>query len=319
MSTITTDMTINFTKDLKILYAEDDLELQAQTKSFFNLLFSSVTIVNNGLEALTKYKQEPFDIVISDIRMPVMDGLELTSKIKEINPFQNIIIISAYNDSDDLLRFINLNIRQFIQKPIDMENMLETLYFTSKSIVNEKMIEEYRASLEASNKELTEKNQELNSLVRILDAKIAQIAKSDSLKTDRANIKNATMQAEHLKELKELEIDIDGAAVLLELSPHLYVKNIEILGKMFQEYATILQHYSAYEDLAIEIKKLASTLNETPQNFIDRVEDITILLESFIYVLRMWREKVHKNKFTKAIELHTSMINDIQTIITMEV
>ena len=99
MSSITTDQTLNFTKDLKILYAEDDLELQAQTKDFFEILFSSVTVVNDGVEALEKYKKESFDIVISDIRMPSMDGIELATKIREIHYDQCIIIVSAYSNS----------------------------------------------------------------------------------------------------------------------------------------------------------------------------------------------------------------------------
>jgi len=317
MNSITTDMTINFTKELKVLYAEDDLDLQKQTKEFFEVLFKSVKVVNNGYEALSAYKQEDFDIVISDVRMPKMDGIELTTKIREINQLQNIIIISAYNDTEDLLTFINLNIRQFIQKPINIDSMLETLYTTSKSIVNEKMIEEYRTSLENSNKELTEKNTELSSLIRILDAKIAQIAKGTAREIKTTDVSNAKITQENLLELKELEIDIDGATILIGLSKNLKISNIQVLGKMFREYSEILQNYKIYTNLASEIYELSSLLNNAPQNFIDRVTEITTLLESFIYVLRLWRGKVARNEFTKALELHISMINDVRTIISI--
>ena len=315
MNAITTDMTMNFTKELDLLYVEDDLELQEETKSFFDLLFHSVTVVSNGVDALTIYKKKAFDLVISDTKMPKMDGIELTTKIREINQFQNIIIISAYNETADLLKYINLNIRQFIQKPIDFEKILESLYTTAKSIVNEKMIEEYRASLEESNKELTEKNKELNSLVRILDSKISQIAKTTTTELIETDISEATIAQEHLEELKELEIDIDGAAVLIGLSKNLNISNIQVLGDMFEEYSRILIEYDTYTELASEIHILAATLSDEPQNFLERVEETTILLESFIYVLRLWREKVLQKEYEKALELHVSMINDVQTII----
>ena len=317
MSSITTDQTLNFTRDLKILYAEDDLEIQKQTKEFFEILFSSVTVVNDGIEALKTYENESFDIVISDIRMPSMDGIELSTKIREINRDQCIIIISAYNDNDYLIKFINLNIKQFIQKPIDIDNMLETLYYTSKAIVNEKMIEEYRESLEESNKELTLKNKELQSLVRILDSKLLQISKNSGTQELSVNSTEATMSQEHLDELKELEVDIGGAAILINLSKNLTASNIQVLGSLFLSYADILFIYTPYNDLSQKINELGVALNNAPQNFIKRVSDISTLLESFIYVLRMWRAKVVHIEFSKAFELHSSMINDISTIITI--
>jgi len=317
MSSITTDQTLNFTRDLKVLYAEDDLELQEQTKDFFEVLFSSVTVVNDGIEALEEYKKESFDIVISDIRMPSMDGIELTTKIREINHDQCIIIVSAYSDNDYLIKFINLNIRQFIQKPIDVDNMLETLYYTSKAIVNEKMVEEYRESLEESNKELTLKNKELQSLVRILDSKLLQIAKNSTTEERSVNSTEATMSQEHLDELKELEVDIGGAAVLVSLSKNLTASNIKVLGSLFLSYSEILSIYKPYNELSQKINELGVALNNAPENFIKRVTDISTLLESFIYVLRMWRAKVVHIEFSKAFELHSSMTNDISTIIAI--
>ena len=317
MSSITADQTINFTKNLKILYAEDDLELQEQTKEFFEVLFSSVTVVNDGALALEAYKKESFDIVISDIKMPNMDGIGLTTKIREINHDQCIIIVSAYNDNDYLLKFINLNIRQFIQKPIDVDNMLETLYHTSKAIVNEKMVEEYRESLEETNKELTLKNKELESLVRILDSKLRQSGKNGTGQSVSIDTKEATISTENLDELKELEVDIGGAAILINLSKNLTATNIHVLGSLFLSYSEILAKYKPYSELSHKINELGIALNNAPQNFIKRVTDIATLLESFIYVLRMWRAKVVHTELSKAFELHSSMINDISTIIAI--
>jgi len=317
MNSITTDMTLAFTKDLNVLYAEDDLELQTQTKEFFEVLFKSVVVAKDGAEALTIYEKKEFDIVITDIKMPIMNGMELSAKIREKNQQQCIIVISAHNDTEYLMRFINLNIRQFIQKPIDVDNMLETLYHTSKSIVNEKMVEEYRKTLESSNQELTKKNIELQSIIRILDSKLLQIAQETKHKHKKSDLQTANIDEKNLLELKELEIDIRGAAVLISLSKNLTVTNIQVLGKLFLTYAEIILQYDAYNTLAVKIQELGNELNNAPQNFIDRVNDIATLLESFIYVLKIWREKVAGEEFVKAFDFHASMTTDITTIISI--
>jgi len=317
MNSITTDQTIQFTKSLKILYVEDDLDLQSQTKEFFEILFASVTVASDGEEALEKYQHEYFDIVISDIKMPKMDGIELSKKIKEINPSQYIIIVSAYNDSRYLVTFINLNIRQFIQKPIDVDDMLQTLYFTSKNIVNEKMVEKYREDLEKSNNELTQKNEELNSLIRILDAKLLQIGQNTKQNSNESDLKVINIKNNDLAELKEIETDISVTVALLNSSKNLDIEKIKVLGEMFLSYSKILKNYDTYSELANNMKKMGQTLNNAPETFMQRIQKISIFLESLIYVLKVWRNNLVNKETRKAMDLHSSMINDVETIISI--
>jgi CheY-like chemotaxis protein len=315
MNNATIDKTLKFTKDLKVLYVEDDLEIRTQTKEFFEVLFHSVVVVNNGKDALKIYNDEHFDIIISDVKMPIMDGIELTKQIKQINPSQCIIITSAYNDSEDLLKFINLNIKQFIQKPIDIDKMLETLYEVSRNIVNSNMVESYRKELEINNKELSKKNSELKSLVRILDEKLIQIAQHNKDNDTDIDLKKAIIKYEHLNELKELEIDISGTAVLISLSNNLNGSTVKVLADMFLSYSKIVSNYEEYNSLSKNIKKLANILKEKPDNFIKKVDELSTLVESFIYVLRMWRKNLVEHNIKRAFDLHSSMINDIQTVI----
>ena len=316
MNDITIQDTLKYTKSLNVLYVEDDIALQKETEDFLSILFNSVTLASNGQEALALYKESSFDIIISDIKMPLMDGIELTKEIRKIDMSQCIIITSAYNDSEYLLEFINLNIKQFIPKPIQNQTILRVLSEASKNILNERMIEKYRQELELSNKTLQSKNDELQSLVRILDSKLIQISKDTKINSN-LNFKDLTIVIDDLDELRELETDISGAAVLISLSNRLTISNIQVLGNMFSSYAGILNNYSEYDELSSKILLLGSTLNNVPENFIKRVKNISILLESFIYVLRMWRKNIVEKEIKKAFELHTSMINDINTIISI--
>ena len=80
------------------------------------------------MEGLELYKQHKFDIVITDINMPRMDGLEMLDHIKEINSNQNTVIISAYSNTDHFMRSIQLGVDGYILKPIDFKQMNDTLY-----------------------------------------------------------------------------------------------------------------------------------------------------------------------------------------------
>jgi len=124
------------TKDISLLLVEDYKPLRDDMLEIFEEFVKRVTIASNGLEAIKLYEDESthFDIVLSDIQMPKMDGIELSKRIRDIDPEQQIIILSAHTDSEYLLELINFGIAQFITKPIDHNKLLHTLYVVSKKI-----------------------------------------------------------------------------------------------------------------------------------------------------------------------------------------
>jgi DNA-binding response OmpR family regulator len=117
----------NLTKDLDVLYVEDDLSLQEKTFSMLKNIFNHVGVASNGEEALTEYdkyyneNEKYFDIVITDIKMPFLDGAKLSRRIKEINKDQIIVITSAHDESKYLIEFINMGIKKFIKKPFNID------------------------------------------------------------------------------------------------------------------------------------------------------------------------------------------------------
>ncbi len=125
---------LDMTKKLSVLYVEDDKNFLEETSEVFYDLFLSVDIARNGLEALKQYKSyyetntQYYDIVITDINMPKMDGITLTKEIYAINAEQSIIVVSAHNDSNYLLEFVNIGIEHFFIKPLDFEKVLPILY-----------------------------------------------------------------------------------------------------------------------------------------------------------------------------------------------
>jgi len=126
------------TKDLSLLLVEDYEPLRTDMAELFRDLFKKVVIAENGQEALDLYKDsdQKFDIIITDIQMPIMNGIELCQEVLEINPDQQIIVLSAYTESEYLLKLINLGIAQFITKPIEYNELTDTLSRVIKKINN---------------------------------------------------------------------------------------------------------------------------------------------------------------------------------------
>ena len=122
-----------------VLYVEDDELIREQTKDFLKRFFPDVDTAVDGQDGLTKYDQKDYDIIISDINMPNLNGIEMIEAIKEINYEQHIVVTSAYNDSEHLQKLINLNIDKFVEKPFNNKQFLYVIYRISHEIYNKKM------------------------------------------------------------------------------------------------------------------------------------------------------------------------------------
>ena len=133
-------------KDLSVLYVEDDISLRESISVIFKNLFQHVDLAEDGIEGLELYKEfyekeaKYYDIVISDIQMPRLNGIGLTKEIFNINKKQKIIIISAYNDKEYLIDLINLGVDFFMQKPLSSDELLQVLYNTCTSFNAENII-----------------------------------------------------------------------------------------------------------------------------------------------------------------------------------
>ncbi|ECL1019409.1 TPA: response regulator transcription factor [Campylobacter jejuni] len=89
--------------------------------------FSKVIGAQNGDEGLKKFKKFKPDLVITDIAMPIMDGLDMAREIKEISDDVPIVVLSAYSEKERLLRSIDIGIDKYLIKPVDIEELFKVL------------------------------------------------------------------------------------------------------------------------------------------------------------------------------------------------
>lgn len=127
-----------YLKEISVLYVEDDKNIQEELEYFLSNRVGKLYVANNGKEGLESYEKYQPDLVITDIQMPILDGIKMSEKIKELNPAALIVIITAFNDSNYLFEAIKLNITSYLTKPLDLKLLIDTLAKISKDIYLEK-------------------------------------------------------------------------------------------------------------------------------------------------------------------------------------
>jgi len=147
--------------NFKVLYVEDEPELRHAVGTYLRKIFNYVDTAEDGELGLKKYQEHHYDIVITDIQMPYMNGLEMVAEIKVLDPEQEIIIISAYVESSYFLDAIRLGINGYIIKPVNYEQMNMTLYKSVRKLTQLRENIMYKAHLEEMVEERTKELMEV--------------------------------------------------------------------------------------------------------------------------------------------------------------
>lgn len=133
--------------DLRVLYAEDEVEMRESTAELLNRRFEYLEVAVDGADAYERLTHSAFDLLITDIRMPRMDGLELIYKIKEIGIKTRCLIISAHNDTEFLMKAIEFGVEGYILKPIVRQRLVNEIERLANVIITEKNLAQRNAEL----------------------------------------------------------------------------------------------------------------------------------------------------------------------------
>lgn len=153
-----------FTKDMKVLYVEDDKLIRAEIQEYLERFFPVVDLADNGQEGLKLYNKGNYDLVISDINMPKMNGIEMSKAILQKNPNQAIIINSAYNESEYLLELFSAGIEYYVVKPVNIQQLSKIIYKISRANHNQKMLQIYKESTTSKKSEASKSSVYIDSL-----------------------------------------------------------------------------------------------------------------------------------------------------------
>ncbi|MDF1879281.1 response regulator, partial [Sulfurimonas sp. SAG-AH-194-C20] len=269
---------------LTLLYVEDEEMLRDSMTNTLGKLFKKVYSAKNGQEALDIYKKEEIDLVLTDINMPVLNGVELVKNINEITDNPNIIVLSAHNESELLMDLINLGITSFINKPVEKDILIKILY-KSCSIINDKrLIEIYEHQLEEENEAILRKN-------RILEQKLNQLASKTNIINDCphefVNVEKKyignyyeTLLREDIDELHDLSEELETYVMMMFQNSILNAEYIEMLGTLYKKYASVLNLYSEFSEISSLLTYFANIMPSLENKFLNDINQTGIYLES---------------------------------------
>jgi len=130
-------------KIISILYVEDDDIIRIEFAEILNRIFGKVIVARNGDEALFLYNElcddsSKIDVIISDIDMPVMNGLDLLAEVRKFDEKVPFIFTTAHSDSDFLLKSIHLNVSEYLIKPIKVDALKSKIQTLFGKIIKER-------------------------------------------------------------------------------------------------------------------------------------------------------------------------------------
>lgn len=325
-----------FSLRLKMLYVEDNDSLREETAKVFAPLFQHVDLASNGKEGLEKYNQAIYDIVITDINMPIMNGMEMIERIREINPEQKIIAISAHDETTILLNLIRKGVSSFIIKPINLDDMLMVLYPVCRDADVQNTNLELFDALQAQGKKLKQMVGVLTSYLHTVDIKNDQLGelstqvyvedKSQLLeeyfaKDEEQGDEKVVFIWDDCEEMRDILNEIPD-----ELSFYTQDSQIQHIHQMrdaISKISNILFRYSPFLDpLAEHLERLSRIIGEE-KDFIDLLKRKpdhvlklvdAICIDLSIYVKRFATESMAMKNIH---HIHQPTTLSIQQIISM--
>lgn len=288
---------LELNEDLKVLYVEDSEIVRESTYEMLKEFFTYIDLAVDGVDGLQKYKNFykeegiNYDIVFTDINMPKMNGIDMSEAILAENEKQHIVVISAHNETDYLLKVVNMGIVNFMLKPIEFIQFQKIVAKLIDSIMNEKMLKLKQkellkmAHLLASAKQEAEessrhKSQFLANMSHEIRTPLNAITGFISLlnkeETDPKKLKYLTVIQNASESLLQIINDIldiskiESGKMKLELINFSPYKDLIITGELFQAKASdkglilkIKYNYTMPEYLygdVVKIKQIFSNL-----------------------------------------------------------
>ena len=355
--TIDNKIILEYSKNLNVLYVEDDEFLRSSTKKIFSNYFKEVDIGIDGEDGLKKfiqYKKDNdvcYDLIISDINMPRMNGIDMSKAIIDENPGQSVIFITAHNEASFLHEAIKIGINGFLTKPIESEQLKVLLYKTTQAISDRKMVDEFYKEVEDLNIKLQEQNDKINADKIILEEQVKLLkAQANATSAKHKQVEKLLQQRETessepvLKDYFEgdedegvenvlfISDDCDELSDIFDDVPELLMQyhtehNIEYIHKLIDEFATvssILLRYTPFLDpLSKSFEELSFAISDKIDDFVKMIEEnpdnMTMLFDAIGIDMERYTERfrVESMAMKNIHHIHQPTTLSIQQIIGM--
>jgi YesN/AraC family two-component response regulator len=278
-------------KKIKLLIVDDEESIRELLKKLLIDFFYKIDTACDGADAIEKYKNNKYDLVITDYEMPNKNGVDFAKEIKSMNRNQIIVVISAYF-GEFVVDFLNMGVSSFIKKPLDLESFMLTLLTHCENIIFKRELDRVRLNKNIQKENILYSKSPVKSIA-------VEIAKSNNTKEkeikptvkkyseDRylidkisKNINEDINISEDISEdISELNSDFEdliGSILLYGMIE----SHVESLSEILNKYYTTL-YLLDIENMGFLLKDFADSLYDVDINNINK--DSVIEMIEFLY------------------------------------
>jgi PAS domain S-box-containing protein len=308
------------TKQFRVLLVEDEDSAREEMKSILGRFFKDVVIAIDGEDGLKKFKKEKIDLIVTDINMPRMNGLEMAEKIKSIAPDINILVISAHNETNFFIEAIKLGIDGFILKPVDVKNLVQVLYKIAKNLLVKKEAKEYEKLL-VQYQNIVDKNE---IVVKFdLNKKIIYVNKEfiKTLGYEKEEILNKTLKdIIHFSDENYQKIDLIWEDIIKNKKSFTEIIKCVTNDQQIVYLKMLISPIVDDENNIIEVISLCHNVSEMMKprkllyDFLERAQEPLIALveiENYYNLVSFFGEKIAQNIELKFEEYLNYLVGDI--------
>lgn len=282
MNNSTIDDLMTYGKKTHVLYVEDNEEARKYTLETLKRFFEHITVAVDGADGLEKFKMSAFDLVLTDINMPRMNGIEMIKEIKEIDNNASILVLSAHDETDFFVDTIMLGIDGYLLKPLDIVQFVKTLNKSVKKIFLQQEVERYKQKLESINLDLEQKVQERTVQLeyRLYHDTLTELKNRTALMQELSRSESQVLiliDIDGFEKFNELYGISAGNQILCKLSKYLQDFNESRNYNLYRVYGDgFVLHQSLVNgkesDIEIDIADLMKVLNKLSA-YIDEIDE----------------------------------------------
>lgn len=125
---------VKTSKDIRILYVEDNRDARDTMVIMLKNFFSDISVGIDGEDGLAQFNNSTIDLVLTDINMPKMDGVEMIEAIRKVSPEVPVIVLTAASHTDISAKTEKFGICAYLLKPINISQLIETLFTVTQKI-----------------------------------------------------------------------------------------------------------------------------------------------------------------------------------------
>lgn len=275
-----------------VLYVEDQKDIRDEFVDILSLFVDEIVTARDGQEGLEKYRQKRPDLIISDIQMPLMTGLEMIKKIRETDTETPIIVSTAFNENKYLIEAIDLGVEYYLLKPVMLDKLENRLSIVKKRLLQERELHSYHSYLE-------ERVEKEISLREAKESLLIQQNKSAEVGQMVSVIAHQWKQPLHYLHLliEDLALEFDYQALSKEYIDDFVKKGTDRIGFLSKTMDNFLNFYKG--DSEIKEFSVANVTNEIVSFLLDPFRSLGINL--IVNVEKDFQLRGIENEFQQVI------------------